>query len=113
MQCPKCHSDSGHRSRSRSRWEQWRKEITGKRPYRCSECGSRWWAVDEGPRFSDDERAVAERALAPDPPNLAGTMLARDNAPVRDVNLDALDRIPTENTREPITPDRRFDRLRS
>jgi hypothetical protein len=91
MQCPKCKSVSGHRSRSRSRWEQWRKEITGKRPYRCSECGARWWAPDEGPRFSAAERAVAERALASDPPNLAGTALAREHSHERDVDLGALD----------------------
>ena len=106
MQCPKCKAETGHRSRSRSRWEQWRKEITGKRPYRCAECGARWWAPDEGPKFSEDERATAERALAPDPPNLAGTVLARDHAPIRDVDLAALDlhpeRVPAEA--EPLEP---------
>jgi len=91
MQCPKCKSEAAHRSRSRSRWEQWRKEITGKRPYRCPECSERWWALDEGPQFSDDERAVGERALAPDSPNLAGTSLARDNAPAHEVDLESLD----------------------
>lgn len=94
MQCPKCKSPSGHRSRSRSRWEQWRKEITGKRPYRCTGCGARWWARDEGPQFSDAERDLAERALAPDPPNLAGTMLARGKPQIREVDLAALDRHP-------------------
>lgn len=91
MQCPQCKSESAHRSRSRSRWERWRKEITGKRPYRCPDCGWRGWAPDEGPQFSDVERAVAERALAPEPPNLAGTALARDNNPPREIDLDSLD----------------------
>jgi DNA-directed RNA polymerase subunit RPC12/RpoP len=91
MQCPKCKSEAAHRSRSRSRWEAWRKEITGKRLYRCPDCGWRGWAVDDGPSFSEIERTIAGRALAPDPPNLAGTALARDAAGAADVDLDALD----------------------
>ncbi len=91
MQCPTCRSDAAHRSRTRSLWERWRKELTGKRPYRCGGCGARWWAPDAGPTFTDDERAQAERALAPEPPNLAGTMLARDQQQKREIDLEALD----------------------
>ena len=92
MQCPKCKSDSAHRSRSRSRWEQWRKGITGKRPYRCADCSLRFWAPDEGPTFSDDVRAVAERALAPDPPDLDRAGIARDNQSSHELDLGVLDR---------------------
>lgn len=101
MQCPKCKSEAVRRSRSRSRWEQWRKEITQKRPFRCAECGWRGWAVDEEPKFSDVERKMAERALAPDPPNLAGTALARDNDRVKEINLDALDTDPDNVDEKP------------
>jgi len=90
MQCPKCQSNA-HRSRSRSRWEQWRKGITGKRPYRCSACGVRFWAPDEGPTFSDDTRAIADRILAPDPPNLAGAATVRDDPALEEVDLRELD----------------------
>ena len=77
MQCPNCKSPAGHRSRSRSRWERWRKEITGKRPYRCDQCGQRWWAPDEDLPPSDYD--------------------VRDKAPVSDVDLDALDRAVQDN----------------
>jgi len=53
MRCPKCKSESGHRSRTRSRWDEWRKIVTGKRPYRCGACGVRWWAPEEAPTFVD------------------------------------------------------------
>jgi predicted RNA-binding Zn-ribbon protein involved in translation (DUF1610 family) len=89
-QCPKCKSEHIHRSRVRTTWEGLRKEVTGKRPYRCHECGWRGWSIDLGPKFGDDELEVASRALAPDPPNLKGTDLARDER--RDfVDLNQLD----------------------
>lgn len=91
MQCPKCQSLSVHRSRSRNPWERWRKEITGKRPYRCADCGWRGWAPDQEPSFSDEERSAAERTVTPDPPNLAGTPVARADTPPRAVDPDALD----------------------
>lgn len=75
--CPKCKSGNIHRSRSRTRWETWRKSITGKRLFRCPSCGWRGWGVDLGPSFDDGERETAARALAPDPPNLEGTDFAR------------------------------------
>ena len=37
--CPRCKSAKLQRSRSRSKWEVWRKEITHKRPFRCADCG--------------------------------------------------------------------------
>jgi predicted RNA-binding Zn-ribbon protein involved in translation (DUF1610 family) len=75
--CPKCQSQKVHRSRSRGKWEEWRRHITGKRLYRCPDCQWRGWALDSGPHFSDVDRTAAERALAPEPPNLQGTELAR------------------------------------
>jgi len=98
QQCPKCQSDLIHRSRSRSRWEQWRKQITGKRPYRCSKCGWRGWAIESSPTVSPRDRDAAPRAVAPEPPNLAGTPLAPADAPPRDVDLHALDREELRNS---------------
>ncbi len=46
--CPKCQSRRIHRSRTRSAFERFRRTITGKRPFRCSECGWRGWAADIG-----------------------------------------------------------------
>jgi hypothetical protein len=75
QQCPKCQSRSIHRSRSRGRWEEWRKQVTGKRPHRCSKCGWRGWGVDSGSTL-----------------NLADTLLPAADAPPPDVQLQALDR---------------------
>ena len=75
--CPKCQSQNVHRSQLRSKWEEWRKRITDKRLFRCQECQWRGWAPDAGPNFTDVQRAMAERALAPDPPNLRDTELSR------------------------------------
>jgi DNA-directed RNA polymerase subunit RPC12/RpoP len=89
-QCPKCKSENIHRSRPRARWEKWRKKITGKRPFRCHECGWRGWDIDRGPKFGDEAADLAARVLAPVPPNLKGTALARDEQPAS-VNLEQLD----------------------
>lgn len=91
QQCPKCSSDRIHRSRSKSRWERWRKAVTGKRAFRCNACGWRGWGVDEGPTFAEVERAIAERARVPEPPNLGRAGLARDVAKHRDVRAADLD----------------------
>jgi len=89
--CPNCRSDSIRRSRTRSRWEELRKELTGKRPYRCGECGWRGWVVDLGPEFSRDEINVAQRAVAPKPPNLKYTEVSREKKVPADVDLSRLD----------------------
>jgi hypothetical protein len=83
--CPSCKSEAIHRSRTRNRWEQFRRELSGKRPYRCRECGWRGWGVDTGPRFTSDELETAQGALAPDPPNLSGTSFARREPPQLDI----------------------------
>lgn len=73
--CPKCQSDNIRRSRTRSRWERWRKEITGKRPYRCRACNWRGWLpIGVGEPLEAREQARHKTA---DPPNLRGTALAR------------------------------------
>src|SRR5947207_743637 len=46
--CPVC-SNSTHRSRLRSRWETWRRALTGRRPYRCHVCNWRGWQEDVEP----------------------------------------------------------------
>jgi hypothetical protein len=91
LACPKCKSAHVHRSRTKSRWEAWRKDITGKRPYRCRACGWRGWAIDSGPKFGDIEKELAERALAPEPPNLKGIVLSREESRGTDVSLAELD----------------------
>ena len=64
--------------------------MTGKRPHRCSDCGWRGWAPDSGPRFSLDEITASSRAIAPDPPNLKETLLARETRQRSDVDLSKL-----------------------
>lgn len=73
--CPKCKSENLRRSRTRSRWERWRKEITGRRPYRCRACNWRGW-LPIGVADTVEAREQARRKAA-DPPNLRGTALAR------------------------------------
>lgn len=93
-QCPKCNSDDVHRSRSKTRVEAWRRQITGKRPARCRACGWRGWGVDPGPKFSDEETNLSTRAMAPDPPNLRDSALAPDEQRAS-VNIEQLDALNT------------------
>ena len=90
-QCPKCQSAEIHRSRSKTKWEMWRRELTGRRPYRCHICGWRGWRIDLGPRFDELDREAAARALAPDPPNLEETDFERIQPP--ELSVDELDSI--------------------
>lgn len=95
--CPKCKSHDIRRSPTRSRWERWRKEITRKRPYRCRACQWRGW-LPIG--LGDGEQARAQsRSTVPDPPNLHGTVLARQDAPLR-MDFKELDRFHTRNEKD-------------
>jgi hypothetical protein len=69
--CPNCDSADIHRSRTSSRWERWRRQITGKRPYRCHRCKWRGWLVTSGRKAIHAPSA----ADVPQPPNLHGTPL--------------------------------------
>ncbi len=71
----------------------WRKEITGKRPYRCADCGWRGWAPDSGPRFTAAEIYSSSRAIAPAPPNLKETALATEQHRPADIDFAELDRL--------------------
>jgi len=86
-QCPHCNSNRVHRSRSRTRWERWRKQITGKAAYRCVDCDWRGWAPDTG--SSTVIGIVADPF--PEPPNLQDSPLARTER--GDIRLEELDRI--------------------
>lgn len=72
--CPKCDSEDIRRSRTKTRWERWRKDITGKRPYRCMACRWRGWMLV---RVGESHDRSQTQSTAPDPPNLRGTLLAR------------------------------------
>jgi predicted RNA-binding Zn-ribbon protein involved in translation (DUF1610 family) len=88
--CPSCKSAEIHRSRTRTKFDKWRKAITGRRPYRCHACGWRGWGIDVGPKFGEQALDIAARALAPDPPNLKGTVLGRDESRP-EIDLEQLD----------------------
>ena len=90
-QCPKCGSVRVHYSRTKTTWEKLRRRVTGKRPYRCGDCRVRTWTIDSGPHYSADAMDAATRALAPEPPNLANTALARDERRPQTVDLRKLD----------------------
>jgi len=90
--CPKCKSRNLRRSPTRNRWERWRKEITGKRPYRCRECQWRGW---KPVGIGDDDPVLSQaRSTTPDAPNLKGTLLARPDPRLR-LDLKELDRFHT------------------
>ncbi len=91
--CPKCQSKEIYRSRVRTNWEAWRKQVTNKRLYRCHICGWRGWGIVTRPRHDEADGTMAETAaaaLTPEPPNLHWTELAWSDAP-QDVDLDVLD----------------------
>jgi hypothetical protein len=55
--CPKCRSTKT--ARSRVRWYQaWRAALTGRQPYRCFDCGRKFWKkpVDTDPWQADVEQ---------------------------------------------------------
>lgn len=91
LQCPKCRSTEIHRSRSRSTWEVWRKQLTTKRPYRCDSCSWRGWGDDTGDRFDEEQREVAEGAIAPDPPDLKATVFAEELPRAEELDFAAID----------------------
>ena len=91
-ECPKCKSEDIHRSHVRSKWENWRKQITLRRPFRCHSCGWRGWGVDTGPKFRAEEIKLATRALALDRARLRHEGVANDEPSPEDVDLRALDR---------------------
>ena len=77
------------RSPTRNRWERWRKEITGKRPYRCRACQWRGW--QQIGILEDDVGSLKTRAEPPEPPNLRGTIFARPD-PRHQFDVKDLDR---------------------
>jgi len=64
--CPACGSHRVFRSRTRTRFERLRRELTSKRPYRCHACGWRGWAPEGLLVAADGE--VAD--VPPAPPDL-------------------------------------------
>jgi hypothetical protein len=95
--CPKCQSTNLRRSPTRNRWERWRKEITGRRPYRCRACQWRGWLAAA---LADiDPLRANGPATIPEPPNLRGTLLARQRRRSRlDLkDLDQFDEVPNKD----------------
>jgi len=97
--CPKCKSTDLHRSRTRTKWEAWRREISGKRMYRCRACGWRGWGPDTGPRVDEAAAEFASKALALEPPNLGNTGLIREEKQP-DLNLERLDETDAASRRK-------------
>ena len=96
FQCPKCNSTNVRRSRTRSRWERWRKEITSKRPYRCRACNWRGWLR---PGIIPDSDQASRRRAPTEPPNLRGTLLARtEKRPT--IDLKKLDTFHSSSDRD-------------
>ncbi|HVC34200.1 MAG TPA: hypothetical protein VNL16_11880 [Chloroflexota bacterium] len=83
LNCPKCGSTKVYRSKTRSAWERWRREITAKSPFRCHRCAWRGWKPDSGPFFTREEVEAATRALAKSPVD-PGTLEMGSPEPTRD-----------------------------
>jgi hypothetical protein len=94
--CPKCTSRKVHRSRPRTHWETWRKNVTAKRIFRCHSCGWRGWGALVRPTLAEIESELVRFALADEPPNLNRTALARGESRP-EIDLDALDAFPVDH----------------
>lgn len=81
--CPKCHAPALHRSHTQSRFEERRKRMTGKRPYRCHSCGMRSW-------YDEAELHYPTSAQKPMAPGIAGK-----DVPVPDLHLEEGNEAPT------------------
>ncbi len=64
--CPKCQSMRVHRSRTRSAFERFRRNFTGKAPFRCPACGWRGWGFDFGSRAAGSP-AMGRQSDLPEP----------------------------------------------
>jgi hypothetical protein len=102
-ECPKCGSSNLYRSKARNRWEQWRKQITAKRPFRCHQCNWRGWGDDFGPRFGELEREMAFEALAPLSPDLTRDSGRSNQEPRPEPDLANLDAAQTWRRRTDST----------
>ena len=63
--CPICSSSKVHRSHTRFPWESARRKLTGKRPYRCRQCGWRGWDHEIGPGSGEFEIAADSASNMP------------------------------------------------
>ncbi len=89
-QCPRCRSQEIHRSRTRSIWEGFRKELTGRRLYRCRACGCRGWGNPNS--VANNPPAVFESGgSVPAPAKFTGATPGRESLDPADIDLDALD----------------------
>lgn len=70
LQCHKCGSSKIWPSRSRSRWEVWRKKLTSMRTYRCQACGWRGWKPHARLVCDRQHLACAAAIVAADAPDL-------------------------------------------
>ena len=82
--CPLCNLETVRRSRSRGWRERWRKALTNTRPFRCTACAWRGWAV------RGEATGLRIDAPPPEPSGLADTGLARDDRR-KDIDFAAID----------------------
>ena len=80
----------------------WRREMTGKRPPPLPSVPLAGLGADIGPKFDERDVELAARAMAPDPPNLKATTLARDESqkPLKLEELDVLKPLPDNQSRD-------------
>ncbi|MFZ1731702.1 MAG: hypothetical protein WBQ23_12640 [Bacteroidota bacterium] len=74
--CPKCNAPALLRSHAQSRLEHKRKQMTGKRPWRCHVCDWRGW-------FDETALQYPASAKKPLPPEIAGS-----DVPIPDLDLE-------------------------
>jgi hypothetical protein len=97
LQCSKCGSADMRRSRVKSAWETWWKQITGKFPCRCGKCGARGWRSGFTARRANNASGGSARAISlvhsrvSDAPPSAGRLR------MDELDLEALD-IPPRNS---------------
>lgn len=88
--CPHCNAPALRRSHTHSRFEVRRKEISGKRPFRCHVCSWRGWIDETALRFPSS-------AQKPLPPEIVGK-----DVPIPDLQLD--EDAPSKDRSSPSPP---------
>jgi hypothetical protein len=68
--CVNCGSQMIYPSKTRTRWEKLRKQVTAKRPFRCHCCEWRGWGIELGPKYGSDDIALASQLFSPQSPDL-------------------------------------------
>jgi hypothetical protein len=87
--CPACGSGQMRPLPTRTKWELWRRTLTGKRLFRCSDCKRHSWTLDQGPTHRGP-------VYLPEPGEPGAIGLGQDRR--SSLDLTTLDRVSDRST---------------